>query len=132
MKQLGCALLVLVVVAAGFIGLVAFAGFLIGSSPDQSHLTREVDVTVVKSEQTGKSRGSDWELEYRYRVQGQWYGAEDKIDTDYWTPGDPLAACVNPDESAEHVLRIHLDDQCGQEFVSSGINSGTPTNRPER
>lgn len=132
MKPLGCVLLVLGVVATGLFGMVALAGWLLGRTPDQSHLAEEVTVTVVSAEEVAKKDGSNWLVDYRYRVRDQWYSGEDAVDSHAWSRDAPLAVCLDPDAPTEHVLKIHADDRCGEEFIATRVLTGTPTTAPER
>jgi hypothetical protein len=131
-KPIGCALLVLGVVVAGLLGVVGLAGWLLGRTPDQSHLATQVDVTVASAEKKSKRDGSNWLIDYSYRVRNQWYSGEEAVDSHAWSPDSPLSVCLDPDVPTEHVLKIHSDDRCGEEFIATRVLTGTPTTAPSR
>lgn len=130
MKKLGCALLVLAVPVLLFLGL---AGFAILGIDDQSPLEDDVDVTVLETRDiTRGSSGGGWDVRYAYRAQGRWYGGDDWISNDFWEPGAELVACVDPEDPAQHVLKVNASQQCGDETIGGGIATGTPTTPPNK
>jgi hypothetical protein len=130
-NKIGCALLAVGLPVVGIAALVVVSGWLVSETPDQSHLTRSVTVTVVDSQEVTEQGTNDWALDYRYRVKGQWFAGEDQIDVDEWGPGVALAVCVDPHDPAQHVLK-GAGDRCGDELIRTGINTGTETTAPEK
>lgn len=129
MKAAGCVLVVAVVAVGGFFALAAW---LITRGEDQSALTERVELTVLAPRDSRyPTVGSGHEFDYAYQKDGRWYGGERFIRDNYWTPGQALTACINPEEPAEHVVTIR-DENCAQETIVVGtIKKGTPRPAPE-
>lgn len=128
MKAVGCVAVVFVVAVAGFFGLAAFV---MGRGEDQSGLTKRVDLTVTDPEESyDPTTGGGYTFDYAYEQGGRWYGGEREIRDNYWRPGQPLTACINPDQPREHVITIRLEP-CGQEIIVGGmIKEAAPTAAP--
>jgi hypothetical protein len=131
-KAFGCVVVVLVVAVAGFVGLAAY---LISRGDDQSALTERVELTVTDPQESrDPTQGRVYRFDYAYEHEGKWFAGQDKIRDNYWTPGQPLTACIDPDEPSEHVVTIRRE-RCGQEVIVGGsVERATPTTapRPER
>ncbi len=130
MKALGCVAVVLVVVLGGFL---AVAYVVLTGGDDQSALTERVELTVSDPQEERQSDlGTGYRFDYAYRADGRWYGGEDWIRDNYWTPGQALSACIDPDQPQDHVITIR-DERCGQESIVSGsVATAEPTTAPSR
>lgn len=128
MKILGC-LGVAVLVVAGFFALAAY---FIVRGDDMSALTERVELTVVDTREVSRgSEGSGYSFDYAYEAGGRWYGATEKwIDDDYWSPGDPYSACIDPEQPEDHVLTLY-DEKCGEKRIAGNfIQQATPRPAP--
>lgn len=99
-----------IVVVFGMLKLMA------ATTPDQSSLDQEVQVTVLSSTAERRASSSSrfgHRVHYTYDFAGTTYSGEGFLPLKYWQPGLPLTACVNPDNPADHALRLHRDVRCG-------------------
>ncbi len=128
MKAVGCVVVVLLVLVGGFF---AFTAFTITRGGDQSALTERIELTVIAPQEKYDSTvGEGYRFDYAYERDGQWYGGDDWVADDYWTPQAQLVACVNPDEPREHVLTYQFE-KCGQESIVNGkVRQGEPRSAP--
>lgn len=126
MKAVGCFVLVMVVAFAGFFALV---GWSITRGDDMSALTQRVELTVIDPREDSR-RGNGYAFDYAYEIDGQWYGHDDWIKDDYWSPGQGLTACIDPDRPQDHVMTLY-DEECGQPDISGNfIIEATPRPAP--
>jgi hypothetical protein len=127
-KAVGCVVVVVVVAVAGFIGLAAF---LVTRGDDQSALTQRVALTVSDPQESrDPTQGRVYRFDYAYEHEGRWYAGEDRIRDNYWTPGQKLTACIDPDHPREHVVTIRME-RCGQEIIVAGdVETASPTTAP--
>lgn len=115
------------VVVAG-VATLALVGWLllrllVASVGGQEALVDPVVVEVVSSERdTWGTSGNPYEghvVRYRYTHGGDTWEHETRLTDDEWPVGSPLDACVDPDDSARHALRV-FDAPCG-EVVNTGV-----------
>ncbi|QIX26347.1 hypothetical protein ncot_06835 [Nocardioides sp. JQ2195] len=118
---IGC----LAVVGLGFVLLLGLAFFLIADTEDQGDLTKEVEVTVTKSEKWRKN-SSGHNVDYTYRFRGQRFVNETWISNVGWMPGEPLSACISPDEPERHALRTNGTEVCGDDFIDFTVETAEP------
>jgi hypothetical protein len=128
-KALGCVVVVAAVAVGGFFALTAW---LITRGDDQSALTERVELTVIDPhEDRDPTQGGGYTFDYAYEKGGQWYGGgEEFIRDNYWSPGQTLTACIDPDEPAQHVITLRFE-RCGQETIVVGsIKRAEPRGAP--
>lgn len=127
MKAVGCVVVVLVVAVVGFFGVTAFV---ITRGDDQSALTERVELTVIDPEDVGTGSDSGYRFDYAYERGGQWYGDERFVNDRNWSPGQPITACVDPDDPRDHVVTLR-NDPCGEDTIVAGsIQQATPREAP--
>lgn len=98
------------------LGLILFFVLLAGTTPDQSDLDQQVDVTVLRA--TDDRRASSvsrfgFRVEYAYEFGGATYVDEQFVPLKRWEPGRPLGACINPSSSGHHTLHLTPKVKCG-------------------
>lgn len=97
---------------------------LLGASiAEQGALTDQVDVEIVRTApETWGTTGmpnDGHRLWYRYEHGGETWGHQTRLTDTQWQVGQPLDACVDPDDGARHAIRI-FDLPCG-EAVNTGV-----------
>lgn len=131
MKALGCVVLVAVVAVGGFFALTAFV---ITRGEDQSALTERVQLTVIDPHDAGTGTSSGYRFDYAYERDGRWYGGERFVNNSYWSPGQPITACIDPEDPRKHVITLR-EDTCGQETIVAGLikeATSRPAPAPQR
>ena len=98
------------------VGVIALFWLMAATTPDQSDLDREVDVTVLKA--TEERRASSvsrfgHRVQYVYESAGATYVDEQFVPVKRWQPGLPLRACIDPDSPAQHTLHLTPEVKCG-------------------
>jgi hypothetical protein len=127
-KAVGCVVVVAVVAVGGFCALVVW---LMSRGEDQSALTERVQLTVIDPHDVGTGTGSGYRFDYAYERDGHWYGGERFVRNNYWSPGQPITACIDPDHPRQHVITLR-QDTCGQKTIVAGlIEKATPTTAPK-
>jgi hypothetical protein len=130
-KAVGCVVLVAVVVVGGF---VALAAWLMSRGEDQSALTERVELTVIDPRKVGTGTDGGYRFDYAYERDGRWYGDDRFVNDSYWSPGQPVTACIDPEHPRQHVVTLRRDT-CGTKTIVGGrIQEATPrpAPRPER
>ncbi len=117
MKAVGCVVVVAVVAVGGFLALTAW---LMSRGEDQSALAERVELTVIEPREVGTGTGSGYRFDYAYERDGRWYGDERFVADDYWSPGQPITACIDPDDPRQHVVTLR-QDTCGQKSIVAGL-----------
>lgn len=105
---------IFIVVAA--LGVMLLFWILAATTPDHSHLSRQVDVAVVGSDEERRASSSDrngYRVDYTYDFAGQTYVDDQFVPLKRWQPGIPLQACIDPDAPADHTLHLRPDVKCG-------------------
>ncbi len=82
------------------VGIVAMFLLIGATTPDQSHLSKQVELTVLSAtEGTRNSSVSRYgfRVQYTYEFDGTTYVSEEFVPLKNWEPGQPLRACLDPE-----------------------------------
>jgi len=108
--------------------LTAGSWWLLGRDADQGGLTHRVPVDVLGYERevrAGRGPMSGHRVHYAYRVDGREFRDDRFIVRGVWEPGRPLAACVDPDDAAVHIILLRPGDECGEARDPRGVVTAT-------
>lgn len=119
------------------VGVIAMFWLIGATTPDQSHLTEQVEVTVVDATKETRASSSNrygHRVQYLYQFGGTTYVDDQFVSFQRWEPGLPLrlVACVDPDSAARHALQVNPQgaDTCDGSYVGTE-QTATPRQRSE-
>ncbi len=98
------------------VGIVAMFLLIGATTPDQSHLSKQVELTVLSAtEGTRNSSVSRYgfRVQYTYEFDGTTYVSEEFVPLKNWEPGQPLRACLDPESPATHAVQLNPRPDCG-------------------